>query len=752
MAESRLAVTLPHGQPGWHRLTIDVSLHTSQCAVSQEGVIVYVPHPRYIYRNCVRTAYHARNKLYTALYPLSPIVAFLLVMAVSLYITFESSDAWIRNSWYANVAWTLDSALPHSHLFPVKARIFYLSAWTSLAVILAFVFLQRLVLRVLLHYKGWLFDPPRRPSTITKVWAFLLKYVFMKRGENLTYSFQHALPRLPVPNLNATCEKYLRTVKPILSEEEYASLVKDKDDFVSTSGVKLQALLIARSWVTNNYLSHWWLRFVYLRSRGPLYINSNYFAVGTLHPEGLFSNNQVGRAANLIHCTCKIKQKIDREEIPPVLVGGVQPLCMYQYTRMFSTCRIPHREEDTLEHWDAADSRHVAVLYDGVYYKVNVYRKRSNKVLSPFEIQVLLQNMIQRHETMKSKGDRRLLNAVHLSALTTLDRGKWAELRDMHFETGMNHASINEIEKAICVVALDSASPTEWRDIARLSFLGNGGDRWCDKSLTYVVFKNGRVGAHVEHSFADAPVPSHFLEMIQCMDMQLNNLDEDGLVKMSKPVKADLLNPPYPLYFDVDEALESAIQEAFQSAQERAADLQLATLRTKFGKGSIKPMRMSPDAFIQMGLQLTYYRLHKKFVQTYESAMTRFYKNGRTETIRSCSEESCDFVLSMEEKGVSREERLKKLRTATEAHSAYAKQCSVGQGVDRHLFALYVVARGTETECKFLERALTVPWRLSTSQVPFGQAKAPFKDYLTNEKYLYPGGGFGPVSAWGKLV
>ncbi len=338
------------------------------------------------------------------------------------------------------------------------------------------------------------------------------------------------------------------------------------------------------------------------------------------------------------------------------------------------------------------------------------------------------------------------MNAVNLSALTTLDRSKWAELRDMHFETGLNHASLREIEKAIFVVVLDPNSPTEWRDIARLSFLGNGGDRWCDKSLTHIVYKNGRVGSHVEHSYADAPVPSHFLEMVQCMDMQLNNLDENGLVKMTKPVKADLLNPPDPLYFDVDETLEKAIHEALLSAQERADDLQLGTLRTKFGKGAIKPMKLSPDAFIQMGLQLTFYRLHGKFVQTYESAMTRFYKNGRTETIRSCSEESCAFVLAMQDKGATREDRLQKLRVATEAHSNYAKQCSVGEGVDRHLFALYVVARGTETECKFLERALTVPWRLSTSQVPFGQAKAPFKDYLTNEKYLYPGGGFGPVS------
>ena len=48
-------------------------------------------------------------------------------------------------------------------------------------------------------------------------------------------------------------------------------------------------------------------------------------------------------------------------------------------------------------------------------------------------------------------------------------------------------------------------------------------------------------------------------------------------------------------------------------------------------------------------LQLAYYRMEKRFVPTYEPAMMRLWRDGRTETIRSCSKNSCAFVLAMED-------------------------------------------------------------------------------------------------------
>lgn len=56
----------------------------------------------------------------------------------------------------------------------------------------------------------------------------------------------------------------------------------------------------------------------------------------------------------------------------------------------------------------------------------------------------------------------------------------------------------------------------------------------------------------------------------------------------------------------------------------------------------------SPDAYIQMALQLTWWRLYKKPTPVYESASTRLFRGGRTETGRSTSEESIAFCKSFD--------------------------------------------------------------------------------------------------------
>ena len=57
--------------------------------------------------------------------------------------------------------------------------------------------------------------------------------------------------------------------------------------------------------------------------------------------------------------------------------------------------------------------------------------------------------------------------------------------------------------------------------------------------------------------------------------------------------------------------------------------------------------RLSPDAYIQMAMQLAWYRTRGSFTATYETSLTRLFKNGRTETIRTLTADSRAFVLAM---------------------------------------------------------------------------------------------------------
>lgn len=56
-----------------------------------------------------------------------------------------------------------------------------------------------------------------------------------------------------------------------------------------------------------------------------------------------------------------------------------------------------------------------------------------------------------------------------------------------------------------------------------------------------------------------------------------------------------------------------------------------------FGATRIKQLGVSPDAFAQMAIQLTQYRLSGRCVGTYESGAMRHFLHGRTETVR-CDE------------------------------------------------------------------------------------------------------------------
>ena len=54
----------------------------------------------------------------------------------------------------------------------------------------------------------------------------------------------------------------------------------------------------------------------------------------------------------------------------------------------------------------------------------------------------------------------------------------------------------------------------------------------------------------------------------------------------------------------------------------------MEALKLFVGKGEIKKLKVSPDSFMQMSLQLAFYKMHKFTPKTYETAMTRLLKKN----------------------------------------------------------------------------------------------------------------------------
>ena len=80
----------------------------------------------------------------------------------------------------------------------------------------------------------------------------------------------------------------------------------------------------------------------------------------------------------------------------------------------------------------------------------------------------------------------------------------------------------------------------------------------------------------------------------------------------------------------------------------------------------------------------------------------------------------------------------------TLSQQQYSRNCMSGEGVDRHLFCLYIVSQGLGIDSPFLNETLSQPWKLSTSQQPQSQTNR--WDSWKGDHIWCPGGGFGPVS------
>ncbi|KAJ8970433.1 hypothetical protein NQ314_001228 [Rhamnusium bicolor] len=357
-----------------------------------------------------------------------------------------------------------------------------------------------------------------------------------------------------------------------------------------------------------------------------------------------------------------------------------------------------------------------------------------------------------------------------LAALTAGERTHWANVRMKLFNKGVNRTSLDIIEKAAFVVALDDF-PYEFdmNDQSKLDHYGRallhgrGYDRWFDKTFTLCVGSNGRIGFNAEHSWADAAVMAHLWEWVVTTETWENRADAPIVVHCWENIITDELYdrydsdgntlgkpeiiPPAPirLHWELKFEAHEAIEKALKMANSLISDIDLRIfVHDHYGKGFMKTCGLSPDAYIQMALQLAYYRDAGKFCLTYEATMTRLYREGRTETLRPLTVESAAWVKAMDNGETSIDERIKLLKTACQRHQVGYQDAMCGKGIDRHLFCLYVVSKYLEVDSPFLKEVLSEPWRLSTSQTPHGQTTR--LDLKKHPKCISAGGGFGPVA------
>ncbi|XP_070306611.1 palmitoyl thioesterase CPT1C isoform X3 [Odocoileus virginianus] len=614
------------------------------------------------------------NDFLTGVFPASPLSWLFLFSAIQLasFLQLDPSLGLMEK---------IKESLPdwggqHHRLRGVLAAAMFASClWGAL------IFTLHVALRLLLSYHGWLLEPHGGMSSPTKTWLALVR-IFSGRHPML-FSYQRSLPRQPVPSVQDTVRKYLESVRPVLSDEDFDWTAGLAQEFLKLQASLLQWYLQLKSWWASNYVSDWWEEFVYLRSRNSLMVNSNYYMMDFLYVTP--TPVQAARAGNAVHALLLYRHRLDRQEILPTLLMGMRPLCSAQYEKIFNTTRIPGVHRDHIRH--LRDSRHVAVFHRGRFFRVGTHSQ--SRLLSPRALE-------QQFQRILDDSSPACPHEEHLAALTAAPRDTWAQVR-RSLKTQAQEA-LEAVEGAAFFVSLDSEPAGLTREdpaasldaYAHALLAGRGHDRWFDKSFSLVVFSNGKLGLSVEHSWADCPISGHMWEFTLATECFQLGYSADGHCK-GHPDPS--LPQPQRLHWDL------------------------------------------PD------------KDRGQFCLTYESTMTRLFLEGRTETVRSCTREACNFVRAMEDKEKTDAQCLALFRLAVDKHQALLKAAMSGQGVDRHLFALYIVSQFLHLQSPFLDQVHSEQWQLATSQIPVQQIH--LFDVHNYPDYVSSGGGFGPADDHG---
>lgn len=148
------------------------------------------------------------------------------------------------------------------------------------------------------------------------------------------------------------------------------------------------------------------------------------------------------------------------------------------------------------------------------------------------------------------------------------------------------------------------------------------------------------------------------------------------------------------LDFIYDSKIETNIKKAAELFHKNASNINLKTKTFDFAaKRYLKQYDMHPDTFCQLILQLAYFKLYQRPAPTYETASTRAYYHGRTETMRTCTPEVHEWLKLMINTNFDKNEKLKLFKVAAKNHEKLIGEASNNQGCDRHLLGLKLIAR-----------------------------------------------------------
>lgn len=239
------------------------------------------------------------------------------------------------------------------------------------------------------------------------------EYQYLQRSKLPTNTFQASLPRLPIPLLEKSCERYLTALRPIAAEDTFKKSEATVNKFRAKVGYELQQKLKEHDTANKHtsYISKPWFE-MYLRDRAPLPLNYNPALVWK-HDERKEYNTQLVKASNFVISSLRFYKSLKENILEPEVFHmnarksdteqfrktikftprfvktyvayafKAFPLDMSQYAGLFGATRIPETDMDRIFRED--NPRHLIVMRKGQFFTVDVLNENGD-ISEPEEI------------------------------------------------------------------------------------------------------------------------------------------------------------------------------------------------------------------------------------------------------------------------------------------------------------------------------------------------------------------------------
>ncbi|RZF35631.1 hypothetical protein LSTR_LSTR008602 [Laodelphax striatellus] len=357
-------------------------------------------------------------------------------------------------------------------------------------------------------------------------------------------------------------------------------------------------------------LADWWLKVAYLEFRAPVVYFSS---PGLVFPKQTFKNadDRIRYASQVVAAAVDFKLSIDQNKIKQEMYGKA-PLDMSQYKKVFGTCRIPNKPGDKLEYYP--NSRHIVVMHKNHAFKLDVVTAEGTAVDSK-----------QLAQSFKRILELSRKPAEPIGILTSNDRDSWSDAYALLTGNAENVRSLQAIAESLFVLCFDDKyRPGDQRadcgrdpdrdmnDCGQLCMHGggsshNGGNRWYDKTIQFIIGEEGHVGLTYEHSPAEGQPIAVMMDHI-VKHLAASKTDDCSGAGGDSSAAGDLQE----LDFCTSNDVKEHIKKASANLDALVEDCDTACFKFKhFGKNFVKSVKLSPDSFLQMAMQYAFYRARR---------------------------------------------------------------------------------------------------------------------------------------------